>query len=456
MARPAKRVSPDTLGGRIRAARQSLRLSLADVADGRYSTSLISQIERNRVEPSPESLRFLAERLNLPLDDLMVLVQQQRESEAEANRYKENEEKLNHALRLLESKHIKAALDLIKTINIEHAPPSLRWRLYALKGQCFFSLRQFVEAQRQFFQAAALRPERIPTEQVHEATLLHLHLAATCRELGHLDLANDHYETVLRLMQPETPIHYVAEAHWGIALVSFERADSHRDDEQWAAESERLKYRALHHAENARTLYRSIGDEINESLLSCEIALIYQGLGRVEEARACLREVLEKWQPRVAATPPAGKNTLEERRQKQEANVVAAAAAYLASLELQCRRYELALQYVRQAHEAARKSYILRRAEAYLIEGQILDAMEQEQEAAPIGESGAERAFRAAIAELKPTHRVAALIHAHDLLGRHLLKRGRIKEGEHELDVARALAQTRRHWEDPLAMTDEM
>src|SRR5579875_1582217 len=236
MARPAKRVSPDTLGGRIRAARQSLRLSLADVADGRYSTSLISQIERNRVEPSPESLRFLAERLNLPLDDLMVLVQQQRESEAEANRYKENEEKLNHALRLLESKHIKAALDLIKTINIEHAPPSLRWRLYALKEQCFFSLRQFVEAQRQFFQAAALRPERIPTEQVPEATLLHLHLAATCRELGHLDLANDHYETVLRLMQPETPIHYVAEAHWGLALVSFERADSHRDDEQWAVE----------------------------------------------------------------------------------------------------------------------------------------------------------------------------------------------------------------------------
>lgn len=59
MPRPSKRVSPDTLGGRIRAARQELHLALAEVAGDRYSTSLISQIERNRVDPSQESLRFL-------------------------------------------------------------------------------------------------------------------------------------------------------------------------------------------------------------------------------------------------------------------------------------------------------------------------------------------------------------------------------------------------------------
>src|SRR6266699_3049567 len=54
MPRPSKRVSPDTLGGRMRAARQDLHLSLAEVAGERYSTSLISQIERNRVDPSQE------------------------------------------------------------------------------------------------------------------------------------------------------------------------------------------------------------------------------------------------------------------------------------------------------------------------------------------------------------------------------------------------------------------
>ena len=88
MPRPPKHVPPDTLGGRIRAARESLHLSLAHVAGDRYSTSLISQIERNRVEPSRESLQFLAERLQLPLEELRALAQQQRESEVEAHQYK--------------------------------------------------------------------------------------------------------------------------------------------------------------------------------------------------------------------------------------------------------------------------------------------------------------------------------------------------------------------------------
>ncbi len=92
MPRPSKRVSPDTLGGRIRAARQELHLTLAEVAGDRYSTSLISQIERNRVDPSQESLRYLADRLELPLEDLVAWAQQQRNSEVEVSRYKVYEE----------------------------------------------------------------------------------------------------------------------------------------------------------------------------------------------------------------------------------------------------------------------------------------------------------------------------------------------------------------------------
>src|SRR5215469_5529775 len=95
MPRPSKQVSLETLGGRIRAARENLHLSLADVADGHYSTSLISQIERNRIEPSQESLRFLAHRLALPLEDLETLVQQDRAKEIEHSQCK-----LFEALRL--------------------------------------------------------------------------------------------------------------------------------------------------------------------------------------------------------------------------------------------------------------------------------------------------------------------------------------------------------------------
>src|SRR5437588_12729850 len=117
MPRPPKHVPPDTLGGRIRAARESLHLSLAHVAGDRYSTSLISQIERNRVEPSEESLRFLSERLKLPFDDLLVQVQQHRESDDEARRYKEYEELRAQAAQLLADKDATNARKLLKGVH---------------------------------------------------------------------------------------------------------------------------------------------------------------------------------------------------------------------------------------------------------------------------------------------------------------------------------------------------
>ena len=101
MPRPSKHVSPNTLGGVIRAARQSQRLSLAQVAGEKYSTSLISQIERNRIEPSIESLQYLAERLSLPLDELMALAQQYRETTTEESKFKSFVHKRAHASHLL-------------------------------------------------------------------------------------------------------------------------------------------------------------------------------------------------------------------------------------------------------------------------------------------------------------------------------------------------------------------
>ena len=52
----------------------------------------------------------------------------------------------------------------------------------------------------------------------------------------------------------------------------------------------------------------------------------------------------------------------------------------------------------------------------------------------------AEQAFRKAVEELEPTDRLAAKILAHDLLGRHLLKMGKTREGERELNRARGLS----------------
>src|SRR5207302_1627157 len=138
MPRPPKHVPPDTLGGRIRAAREGLHFSLAHVAAGRYSTSLISQIERNRVEPSQESLQYLAEQLRLPLDELVALAQQHRDSEVEGSKYKAYEEQRVQAVQLLDAIKPRQALELLNKLNISQITSSLRWRMFALRGQCYF------------------------------------------------------------------------------------------------------------------------------------------------------------------------------------------------------------------------------------------------------------------------------------------------------------------------------
>ena len=68
-----------------------------------------------------------------------------------------------------------------------------------------------------------------------------------------------------------------------------------------------------------------------------------------------------------------------------------------------------------------------------MIVGRILEARN-------IQETAAEEAFRAAINELADTQRIAARIRAHELLGRHLLKKGNTRAGDEELDKARRLS----------------
>src|SRR5215469_13994442 len=158
MPRPSKRVAPDTLGGRLRTARQDLHLSLAEVAGSKYSTSLISQIERNRVDPSQESLQYLADRLHLPLDDLQGLARQHRQSETEANLYRVYEEKYAEINHLLTHKQSAQALDRFSELEPGKLPLFLRWRTLALRGQSYFEQRRFSDAQRDFQSALTVLP----------------------------------------------------------------------------------------------------------------------------------------------------------------------------------------------------------------------------------------------------------------------------------------------------------
>ncbi len=447
MPRPSKHVSPDTLGGRIRAAREYLHLSLAEVASGHYSTSLISQIERNRVDPSRDSLRFLAERLKLSIDDLEVLAHQHRETEVEAREYTSYDKLRSDAARFLADKQVSEALHLLEPLQFPNVPSLQRWRLAALRGQCYFERRMFVEARGDLDYAAREEPthNNLSADQMQERMLLHLHLAATYRELHQLENALRQFDVALKMMNNTTPFGYVAEAHWGKSLIAFIQATTLEPQTKNESEREAKLALALEHAESALFLYRSIGDTLRAATVGCHVAEIEIALGQKEKARQALLELVNTWQ--LSDLQSETSNTEGQRRQKELANVVSSAACLLAEIELDDKNYEQALAYAERALAAAERSYILRRADAYVMLGRIYGVMGNEEQA--------EQAFRDALRELEPTQRISIRISTHIRFGKYLLSVGKTDAGQQELEMARLLSDTRLLGNDRTSPIDE-
>ncbi len=440
MPRPSKHVSPDTLGGRIRAAREHLHLSLAEVASGQYSTSLISQIERNRVDPSQESLRFLADRLKLPIDDLKILAYQHRESEVEARDYTSFDTRRSTVAQLLAEKRVEDALESLVNLHFAQVPPLQRWRLAALRGQCYFERRAFVKAQGDFVYATQEEPNRenLPPDQKQELLLLHLHLAATYRELHQLDEAFEQFTISLEMMSRETPLGYVAEARWGMALIALTQAKQMQQDMPVNTEKREEKlHKALEHADYARLLYETIGETLNAASVECNIAEIEQALGHRENTRSSLTRILEKWP--LPTQEVESSRAESQRRQKELANVVSTAACLLADIELEDKHYDNAMKYAQLALEAGRRSYILRRADAYIMQARIFETKYTESQDEVYARQ-VEQAYHNAIDELAKTERIGIRISTHVRFGSYLLKKGEIAKGQQELAKAEQLS----------------
>src|SRR5438270_10226558 len=60
--------APSSLGQRIRQSRQALGLSLAAVAGDDFSRAFLNQVELGRAQPSTQTLRIIARRLQQPID----------------------------------------------------------------------------------------------------------------------------------------------------------------------------------------------------------------------------------------------------------------------------------------------------------------------------------------------------------------------------------------------------
>lgn len=323
------------------------------------------------------------------------------------------------------------ALKLLEGRSFEQVPSLQRWRIAALRGHCYFGLGMFTHAHEDFKDALHEKPTQVPKSQLSEETLLYLHAAETSRELGRLEEATLYYRTSLATMDSQAPIDFAAKAHWGLALTLLEEA-SEVPYTSGDHDSQQLLKEALSHAETARSLYQSIEEKLNAVSLMCEMALIEQALGYREKARTSLLELISTWKPVLHdSTVHPG---VQQKQQKEVRNIISTALCYLADIERDDGHYDKALTLAQQAAEIARHGPLLRQAEAAMIQGKILEQWGTSNMHFP--RKTAESVYREAVDLLISTEMVSARVQTHKLLGRYLLKVGKQKEGEEELNRA--------------------
>jgi tetratricopeptide (TPR) repeat protein len=374
--------------------------------------------------------------LKLPYEDLQVLARQHRESETEATLYREYEAKYAEINQLLARKQPAQALTRFKEKELkpEQLPLFLRWRTLALRGQAYFEQREFSKAQRDFQSALTIMPASVSDEYLLEVIKLRLHMAEATRELNQFEQALEYYREALSTMDASTALRYIAEAHWGIALVYYNQGRNALIQEGNRAVGQDLLQQAWQHAEDARTLYSSIADSLHADLLQCQMALIEQSQGKASRGKQRLIAVLNTWEP--ALQDETGERSL---RKSECANVVSAAACYLAGIEAQGRDFQSSLQYIETAISASLESYRVRQAEAFMMKGQILEARDNYTKAST-HDPAIEESYRRAIDALENTERKGIRSQAHYELGRYLLSIGKREQGEHEMEIARGLA----------------
>src|SRR5690348_15559373 len=118
--------STQRLGQRLRRARLTRNLTQGEVAQKQFSVSYISAVERGQIRPSLGALEKLAERLEVPLADLVrveepvILPSMTSGERVEAsNERDEIEQRLREALVLTRQGNAEAAVEALSRMNMK-------------------------------------------------------------------------------------------------------------------------------------------------------------------------------------------------------------------------------------------------------------------------------------------------------------------------------------------------
>jgi tetratricopeptide (TPR) repeat protein len=183
------------LGQRLRRARLARNMTQGEVARNQFSVSYVSAVERGQIRPSLGALEKLAERLQVPITDLLgdvdldarMLPATGESREASPMRFREEiEDRLIEAQVLMGQRKADDALTILLRLTAQQLSQreaaQVHWRL----AYCYVELGRGEEARRESIEAMSNAErlgdrelvERIRNELGNAYTLLHSHQAA--------------------------------------------------------------------------------------------------------------------------------------------------------------------------------------------------------------------------------------------------------------------------------------
>jgi len=302
---PVEMIGEVPVGERIRRLRLEQGMSQSELAAGRLSKGFISQIESGRSRPSPESLRFIAQRLNVPLVALLPgleLAQQQAfllraaEAAVKAREQAEAEMLLDevrpllsaplelswfHRLRgelLIQRDQLESAVDEALTafehvINGEVSDETVR--ACNLVGRIHYLAGRPPAALLYFDRAAQLALHNSVSPAIR--ALVHSNRGNTHMRLGDPSHAVQAYEQARSAAEDAEDLWQLAVAHMGLGEAARQRADLPS---------------AIAHAERAVTLFERIEMRQLQAQILHNLGHVHADSGDMHSARALQEQAL--------------------------------------------------------------------------------------------------------------------------------------------------------------------
>jgi transcriptional regulator with XRE-family HTH domain len=276
-----ERTTPLTvLGARLRAARKARGMTQDQVAQPEFTKSYVSAVERGTARPSLKALKLMAQRLDLPLNELLALPVETSAPDLPALAT-EVDQALNESAVLLYQQQAATVLDRLAALEAaqQETLPQLVWtftyRLHLLRGKAYLCQRQASSAREAAQTALALADEH----GAPEATVVARDLLGQSFQLeGAIRAALEQHEQCLRAI-------HTGEVH-----------DPHlrlRIYEHLIAE-----YQTLHQPDQVEAILREAQDLLNARAILPGLAALYAAgaqateEGNPEQARRYITQAL--------------------------------------------------------------------------------------------------------------------------------------------------------------------